>query len=246
MSNHESHGQEGTDLDERDVRALEQYLTVLPDTGRARGAADLYLVVSQSGKEYLVDTREGRCTCPDHEHRGVRCKHQHRVAFATGARPVPDGADDVDPQLGEHVDGSPRAVATDGGRLEWDDTPDYTEHVEPREQGGETYVRCEGWAVAGSCSFLSAVGRSSLTPTAVRTAPTGSPWSVNLVALCGFNKDPLKRCASIGCLLQPFYEYLASVWLATIQQTGSNQRTSPIFRRVTTKREHRICHVVTC
>ena len=87
---------------------VKQYLTVLADVGRAKGADDLFLVVSQSGTEYLVDRREGRCTCPDHEHRGVRCKHLRRVAFATGDEPVPAGVDDVDPQLGEHTDETPR------------------------------------------------------------------------------------------------------------------------------------------
>ena len=115
MSTHEPHSQEGTGLDERDSRALEQYLTVLPNTGRAKGAADLYLVVSQSGREYLVDSRAERCTCPDHEYRSARCKHLRRVAFATGERPIPDGVEDVDPQLGEHVDDGPQVVATDGG-----------------------------------------------------------------------------------------------------------------------------------
>lgn len=93
-------------LDERDVRALTEYLTVLDDLGRACGADGLYLVVSQSGGEYLVDARGGACECPDHEHRGARCKHLRRVAFATGARPVPDGVDGADPQLGLHVDGT--------------------------------------------------------------------------------------------------------------------------------------------
>ncbi|MEA5387137.1 hypothetical protein VB779_08750 [Haloarculaceae archaeon H-GB11] len=103
-----------TDLDERDRRALEQYLTVLPAEGRAAGAPDLYTVVSQSGKSYLVDLRLGRCECPDAEHRDPDggCKHVRRVEFATGARPVPGDADvTVDSHLGEHV----QSVATDGG-----------------------------------------------------------------------------------------------------------------------------------
>jgi hypothetical protein len=119
---------ESTELDERDVRALEQYLTVLDDTGRANAADSLYLVVSQSGAEYLVDTRAGRCECPDHEYRNIRCKHLRRVAFATGEESIPDGVEGVDPQLGEHVDGEPQAVATDGGR--------HTERVRVPVAGG--------------------------------------------------------------------------------------------------------------
>jgi hypothetical protein len=92
-------------LDERAARALTQFLTVLDDIGRARGAPDLYMVVSESGNEYLVDARHGACECPDAEYRDVTCKHQHRVAFATGRREIPDwvDADAVDPQLGIHV-----------------------------------------------------------------------------------------------------------------------------------------------
>ena len=70
-------------IDTRDLRALTEYLTVLDDVGRVRGADGLYLVVSQSGSEYLVDTLEGACECPDAQYRGVECKHRRRVAFPT-------------------------------------------------------------------------------------------------------------------------------------------------------------------
>ena len=94
-------------LDSRDVRALTQYLTVLDDVGRARDAEDLYLVVSESGNEYLVDARAGTCECPDHRYRECRCKHLRRVAFATGEREIPAWVDReaVDDQLGLHVRG---------------------------------------------------------------------------------------------------------------------------------------------
>lgn len=108
----------------RDIRALTEYHSVLGETGRARGADDLYLVVSESGLEYLVDARLGSCECPDHRHREVRCKHIRRVAYAMGDRPVPVwiDTDAVDPQLGEHVDATPRVAATDGGVI--DDSAD--------------------------------------------------------------------------------------------------------------------------
>ncbi|WP_436347054.1 hypothetical protein [Natronorubrum sp. FCH18a] len=95
------------ELTEWDERALTQYLTVLEDIGRARGADGLYLVVSQAGKEYLVDADVGACECPDYEYRNARCKHLRRVDFATGRRPLPAGIDlaDVDDQLGEHISG---------------------------------------------------------------------------------------------------------------------------------------------
>lgn len=100
----------GAELDDRDVQALTEYLTVLEDLPRVDGADDLYVVVSQSGKEYLVDAREGACSCPDHRYREVRCKHLRRVAFATGARELPQWVDTdaIDPDLGRHVSGVER------------------------------------------------------------------------------------------------------------------------------------------
>ena len=94
-------------LDERDVKALTQYLTVLDSIGRVRDADGLYLVVSQCGSEYMVDTHDGTCECPDSRYRGVRCKHRRRVAFATGERPIPPGVKPraIDENLGAHVEG---------------------------------------------------------------------------------------------------------------------------------------------
>jgi hypothetical protein len=102
---------ESTDLEQRDVRALKEYMTTLPLGG------DVYSVTTQSGSEYRVDACEGRCTCPDHQYREVECKHIRRVAFATGNRPIPAwvDADEVDAQLGEHVEEIPKVAATDGG-----------------------------------------------------------------------------------------------------------------------------------
>lgn len=101
---------------ELDERALTEYLTVLDDIGRARGAPDLFLVVSQSGKEWLVDVDLERCDCPDYRYRGRRCKHLRRVAFATGERPIPSWIDReaLDECLGEHIDnGGPRFDAAE-------------------------------------------------------------------------------------------------------------------------------------
>jgi hypothetical protein len=99
------------DLEQRDVRALTEYMTVLPLGG------DVYSVTTQSGSEHRVDALEGHCTCPDHRYREVECKHLRRTAFATGERPIPAwvDADEVDAQLGQHVDGTPKVAATDGG-----------------------------------------------------------------------------------------------------------------------------------
>lgn len=113
------------DLCKRDVRALTEYMSVLPDTGPATGAHGLYRVVTESGSAYTVDTVTGACECPDARHRDVRCKHLRRVAFATGTRKIPGSvnAGAVDPDLGAHIDSTPtvartHAVAADGGAVE--------------------------------------------------------------------------------------------------------------------------------
>ena len=99
-------------LEERSMRALTEYMTVLSEGG------EIYSVTTQSGSEYRVDAREGRCTCPDAKHNldeAVQCKHVRRVAFATGDRPIPPWCEGVvDPMLGEHVDG-PRRVTDNPG-----------------------------------------------------------------------------------------------------------------------------------
>lgn len=150
MRTNTASSQESTarETDPRTLRALTEYMTVLGNIGRTRGAPDLYLVVSQSGEEYPVDLRDGTCECPDSVHRqpGGDCKHVRRARIATGRVTLPASlvlATEIDPALGAHVDG-PRVAATDGGHMEREATPEYTEHVEPAEQGGEQYVRCEG------------------------------------------------------------------------------------------------------
>lgn len=52
----------------------------------------LYEVESASDHTYLVDLEGGRCTCPDHVFRSVRCKHIRRVAIEiTAGRTPPPG-----------------------------------------------------------------------------------------------------------------------------------------------------------
>jgi len=121
-------------INDRDRRALTEYLTVLPDQGDARNTPGMALVVSESGSEYLVDVRDSACTCPDAEYRDVRCKHIRRARFATGADAIPAAAAaqlDVDPDLGEHCDDPLRFAAADGGIIKapddgvvLDDEPD--------------------------------------------------------------------------------------------------------------------------
>ena len=71
-------GISGDGIDDRTKRALQQKMSVLEESG------GLYIVVSESGSEYQVDTRKNRCTCPDYKHRNAVCKHIRRVDFATG------------------------------------------------------------------------------------------------------------------------------------------------------------------
>ena len=106
-----------SELPDRTEAALTEVMSVLDDIGLARGAPDLFLVVSSSGSTYLVDTWEGTCECPDDEHREVTCKHRRRVAFVTGERPIPGWVErgKLDDNFGDHVDGEPRFSATDGG-----------------------------------------------------------------------------------------------------------------------------------
>jgi len=72
-------------LDARSARAWTEAMAVraLPD-GR-------YAVESEGGATYVVDLDAGRCSCPDHEIRGTRCKHMRRVAIeiTEGRIPAP-------------------------------------------------------------------------------------------------------------------------------------------------------------
>ncbi|RQG89709.1 hypothetical protein [Natrarchaeobius chitinivorans] len=107
-------------IDARDVRALTEHMTVCEHVGPARDTADRYLVVSESGSEYVVDICDERCDCPDAtynlptEDGRKTCKHVAAAAFCTGKRqiPVPVDREKINPQLltAEHVNGSPRFV----------------------------------------------------------------------------------------------------------------------------------------
>ncbi|MDJ1432683.1 SWIM zinc finger family protein [Halostagnicola sp. A-GB9-2] len=70
-------------LEERSLRARTEAMSVL-----ALGDG-LYEVESESGNTYLIDLEAGRCTCPDHVFRNVRCKHIRRVAIEITAGRVP-------------------------------------------------------------------------------------------------------------------------------------------------------------
>jgi hypothetical protein len=107
------------EIEPRTRRALEEYVTVLPeeDTGLCR-------VYTESGEEYVVDAVDGACTCPDVRHNlghDELCKHQRRCRFALGIDAVPVEAVeelDVDESLGRHTDASVKFATSDGGIVE--------------------------------------------------------------------------------------------------------------------------------
>ncbi|QLG47876.1 SWIM zinc finger family protein [Natrinema halophilum] len=81
----------------RDRRGAEQSMGIWPIAdglwGVGTGAGTEY-------SEYLVDLKEGRCTCDDWRYRGVpgsgqiaRCKHASRILQATGRIELPVDAD---------------------------------------------------------------------------------------------------------------------------------------------------------
>lgn len=158
-------------IDERDERALQQFLTVLSETGRARNADDLFLVVSESGSEYLVDAREQRCECPDHELRRVRCKHLRRVAFATGERPVPAGVEGLDDQLGQHLEATPCRPATDGGTeiIEAGDDAEILKESEDSDDGRPEDGTCDADDLDVACWPCYAAGFAFDNPADVET-----------------------------------------------------------------------------
>lgn len=86
------------DLSEREVRALTEYMIVLPPrlAPRADERSGLFHVTGESGASYTVDPVLGSCTCPDAKYRDWACKHAARVQFETGERPVPAWVDTDD------------------------------------------------------------------------------------------------------------------------------------------------------
>ncbi|MFC5971434.1 SWIM zinc finger family protein [Halomarina salina] len=72
-------------LDPRAARAWTEKMAVTAIGG------GIYEIESDSGHTYAVDLLDGKCSCPDHQMRGERCKHIRRVALEiTGGRvPAP-------------------------------------------------------------------------------------------------------------------------------------------------------------
>jgi hypothetical protein len=56
---------------------------LLANDKRIKSLGSKWLVPSQTApaSAYVVDVETGKCTCPDHETRAVRCKHLYAVEF---------------------------------------------------------------------------------------------------------------------------------------------------------------------
>lgn len=50
-----------------------------------------WLVPSQQGKKYYTVNRQFKCTCPDHETRGITCKHAYAVQYWKETLETPQG-----------------------------------------------------------------------------------------------------------------------------------------------------------
>jgi len=114
-------------IESRTKRALDEYMTVQPDFGRAQGAPGLFVVIGENGNgEYLADTRTTSCECADDKYNledEEACKHVRRCRIATGDRPVParalsDGNITIADTFGAHVDASPKFATADGGVID--------------------------------------------------------------------------------------------------------------------------------
>jgi hypothetical protein len=151
MTDYNADTHDSIDVDPRDARALTEYMTVLPLGG------EVYSVTTESGSEYRVDARTGRCDCPDAKHNlptddgREQCKHSARVAYATGERPVPAWVDTeaVDPDLGAHVDATPQVAATDGGIIEAGDDGEILDDEPASDDARPNDCACGDWNADG-------------------------------------------------------------------------------------------------
>lgn len=92
-------------LNQRDRRAvLEEFVVV-------ENAPDLYHVYGEDGTRYVVDTREGACTCPDFQYRAVECKHVRRARLEMGEYDAGTLAADVEDEI-DAVDAEIERLAT--------------------------------------------------------------------------------------------------------------------------------------
>jgi len=139
-------------IDSRTKRALDEYMTVQPDFGRAQGAPGLFVVIGENENgEYLVDTHTTSCECDDDKYNledEEACKHVRRCRIATGDRPVParalsDGNITIADTFGAHVDASPKFATADGGIIDGDTGEFLEDDREPdNDRDSEDVAEC--------------------------------------------------------------------------------------------------------
>jgi len=82
-------GMEQAILDPRQARGL----ALAKNAKIKKLTSRFWLVPSQTSKEkYVVDPEKGTCSCPDHETRQVKCKHQWALEYARHEVTAPDGS----------------------------------------------------------------------------------------------------------------------------------------------------------
>jgi len=122
----EAEGTNTDDVEPRTRRALEEYMTVLPNHGAASERQHAYAVFGENERSpddadedyYIVDMNYNMCTCGDHMKRQNTCKHMRRVEILTGERPVtPQIQENVTPvdNIGDFIETDIRYLMPDGG-----------------------------------------------------------------------------------------------------------------------------------
>jgi hypothetical protein len=141
MNDYDNEKIESTDVEPRTRRALERVLTVTHTDGTPIREGESPTVVSvhsgNSGRERRVDVREGRCTCPDHEHRDSVCYHIRRARMALGVQPIARdtlAACDVHSHFAANAPGP--VVATSDGGLVGGDSVDESDDDDSTDSAG--------------------------------------------------------------------------------------------------------------
>jgi hypothetical protein len=79
-------------LDARQARGLALVQSKRAKIKHVSGSRWLVPSATNASGGYVVDAEQNSCSCPDHEDRGVRCKHLFAVAYLRQEITLPDGA----------------------------------------------------------------------------------------------------------------------------------------------------------
>jgi transposase len=79
-------------VDARQVRGLALVQSKRAKIKHVSGSRWLVPSATNASGGYVVDADQNSCSCPDHEDRGVRCKHLFAVAYLRQEITLPDGA----------------------------------------------------------------------------------------------------------------------------------------------------------